>query len=69
MLALWGLLKDLLVSVFMEANKTPAIEEEVDLEEGNLAEPKPLDYAGLYGLRNRDQGEAVDSDGESETDT
>jgi len=53
---------DLLVSffakIFIEANKTPAIQEEVKLEEGNLVDPHPSEYDGMYGVCSGDQGEA-----------
>ena len=56
-------------AVFIEANKTPAVEEEVRLEEGDLAGPDPSEYDGLYGVLHRDQGEEDDCDGEPAADT
>ena len=55
---IFSFLSDVFVKIFMEAQSTPAIEEEVHVEEGNLAAPDESDYDGLYGLSNSgDQAE------------
>jgi len=46
--------KSIIVDVFMKAQETPAIKEEVDVQEGTAVAPDPDFYAGLYGMQRRD---------------
>lgn len=54
--AIFSAVKSLLVSIFLEANKTPGVEHEITMQEGNA---KPLSksyYIGKYRMHNRDKG-------------
>ena len=52
-----GFLKSIIVDVFMAAQKTPAIEEAVDVQEGDAPAPGHDIYNGLYGMSDTgDQG-------------
>ena len=55
--AIISVLSEMFSAFFMATQKTPGIESEISLEEGNLDIPVDDDFRGLYGLHNGNQAE------------
>jgi len=49
-------LKGFLVDVFIKANTTPGVENDITVQNGDAKRPPKSYYADKYGLHNRDKG-------------